>query len=92
MADLVRVAVDAMGGDNAPSAMVQGAVDAVNANKAIKVILVGKEDVIKTELSSYTYPQDQIEIKNATEVIETAEHPVAAIKRKKDSSDICWLS
>lgn len=91
MSDYTIVALDAMGGDNAPSAMIQGAVDAVNANKAIKVILVGKEDVIKNELSSHTYPQEQIEIKNATEVIETAEHPVAAIKKKKDSSMVVGL-
>jgi glycerol-3-phosphate acyltransferase PlsX len=80
-----------MGGDNAPAAMVQGAVDAVNANKNIKVILVGKEEAINAELSGLTYPKDQISIHNATEVIETAEHPVAAIKRKKDSSMVVGL-
>ena len=46
MSDLTVVALDAMGGDNAPSEMVKGAVDAVNIKKDIKVILVGKEDVI----------------------------------------------
>ncbi|CBK74754.1 Fatty acid/phospholipid biosynthesis enzyme [Butyrivibrio fibrisolvens 16/4] len=83
MGDYTVVALDAMGGDNAPKEMVKGAVDAVNLNKEVKVILVGKEDVIKSELQSYSYPADQIEIKNATEVIETAEHPVMAIKRKR---------
>jgi glycerol-3-phosphate acyltransferase PlsX len=91
MGDYTVVALDAMGGDNAPSEMVKGAVDAVNSNKNIKVVLVGKEEIIKQELSSYTYAADQIEIKNATEVIETAEHPVAAIKRKKDSSMVVGL-
>lgn len=91
MGDYTVVALDAMGGDNAPSEMVKGAVDAVNLNKEVKVILVGKEDVIKSELQSYQYPTEQIEIKNATEVIETAEHPVMAIKRKKDSSMVVGL-
>lgn len=91
MSELTIVALDAMGGDNAPSEMVKGAVDAVNLNKDIKVILVGQEDVVKEELAKHTYLSDQIEIKNATEVIETAEHPVAAIKRKKDSSMVVGL-
>ena len=66
MSELTIVALDAMGGDNAPSEMVKGAVDAVNLNKDIKVILVGQEDVVKEELAKHTYPSDQIEIKNAT--------------------------
>ncbi len=91
MSELTVVALDAMGGDNAPSEMIKGAVDAVNLNKSVKVILVGKEEIIKEQLSSYSYPADQIEIKNATEVIETAEHPVMAIKKKKDSSMVVGL-
>lgn len=91
MSELTVVALDAMGGDNAPSEMVKGAVDAVNLKKDIKVILVGREADINTELAKYSYPKEQIEIKNATEVIETAEHPVAAIKRKKDSSMVVGL-
>ncbi|SFH62198.1 phosphate:acyl-[acyl carrier protein] acyltransferase [Pseudobutyrivibrio sp. OR37] len=91
MSELTVVALDAMGGDNAPSEMVKGAVDAVNLKKDIKVILVGREADINTELAKYSYPKEQLEIKNATEVIETAEHPVAAIKRKKDSSMVVGL-
>ena len=83
---LQGVALDAMGGDNAPREMVKGAVEAVRKRKDIKVLLTGKEDVIRKELSAYTYPEEQIEIVNATEVIETAEPPVKAIRGKKDSS------
>ena len=54
--------------------------------KKIKVFLVGKEDVIKEELKKYTYPAEQIEIVPASQVIETAEPPVNAIRSKKDSS------
>ena len=85
MSEITRVALDAMGGDNAPREMVKGAVEAVQKRKDIKVLLTGKEDVIRKELSAYTYPKEQIEIVNATEVIETAEPPVMAIRRKKDS-------
>ena len=86
MSDMTRVALDAMGGDNAPGEIVKGAVDAVNSRKEIEVILTGKEEVIKQELVKYTYPEEQIRIVDATEVIETAEPPVMAIRRKKDSS------
>lgn len=86
MSDMTRVALDAMGGDNAPGEIVKGAVDAVNSRKEIEVILTGKEEVIKQELAKYTYPEEKIRIVDATEVIETAEPPVMAIRRKKDSS------
>ena len=83
---MVKVALDAMGGDNAPSAIVQGAVEAIAQNSSIKVYLVGKEELVKEELGKYTYNAEQIEIVNATEVIEMAEPPVMAIRKKKDSS------
>ena len=86
MAEYVNVAVDAMGGDNAPTEIVKGAVEAVNADKRVKVFLVGKEPVIREELKAYTYDAEQLEVVHAEEVIETAEPPVMAIRRKKDSS------
>ena len=52
----------------------------------MKVFLVGREDVIQKELANYQYNKEQIEVVNATEVIETAEPPVKAIRGKKDSS------
>ena len=86
MAEMVNVAVDAMGGDNAPEEIVKGAIEAANDNKRIKVWLVGKQDAVNAELSKYTYDAAQVEVVNATEVIETAEPPVVAIRTKKDSS------
>ena len=86
MEDKVIVAVDAMGGDNAPVEPVKGAVDAVNAKDNIYVVLTGKEEVIRSELAKYTYNKEKITVRNATEVIETGEPPVMAIKKKKDSS------
>jgi len=86
MADMVNVAVDAMGGDNAPGEIVKGAIEAVNAEKRIKVFLVGREPVIAEELKKYTYHPEQVEVVHAEEVIEMAEPPVMAIRKKKDSS------
>lgn len=86
MENYTCVAVDAMGGDNAPVEIIKGACDALNENQSIKVFLTGKEDVIRSELQKYTYDENRVEIVNATEVIETAEPPVLAIRNKKDSS------
>ena len=54
MQELVKVVVDAMGGDNAPQETVKGAVDAVNTRKDIKVILTGRQELVEGELSKYT--------------------------------------
>lgn len=86
MAELVNVAVDAMGGDNAPVEIVKGAIEAANEDKRIKVFLVGQEDVVNKELEKYQYDPAQVEVIHAQEVIETAEPPVMAIRSKKDSS------
>ena len=86
MSELVKVAVDAMGGDNAPQETVKGAVEAVQESSSLKVFLVGKEEIIKNELMKYSYDQDRVEVVNATEEIEMAEPPVMAIRTKKDSS------
>ena len=86
MQEITKVALDAMGGDNAPMEIVKGAVNAVSSRKDIKVFLVGQEDVVKEELAKYSYPADQIEVVHAPEVIEMAEAPVVAIRKKKQSS------
>ncbi len=86
MEELVTVALDAMGGDYAPVETVKGGVDAVNASKEIKVLMVGDEEKIRKELAKYTYDQERIEVVGATEVIDNNEPPVQAIRNKKDSS------
>lgn len=86
MSELVNVAVDAMGGDNAPAEIVKGAIEAVRESGKVKVFLVGKENAIKEELKKYEYDEKQVEVVHAEEVIETAEPPVMAIRKKKDSS------
>ena len=92
MAETVRVVVDAMGGDNAPAEPVKAAVEAVAEREDIDVILTGRQDVIEKELSKFqNYPKERIQIVNTTEVIETAEPPVLAIRKKKDSSMVVAL-
>ena len=83
---MVNVAVDAMGGDNAPGEIVKGAVEAINAEKKVKVFLAGREPLLKEELKKYSYNPEQLEIVHAEEIIETGEPPVMAIRKKKDSS------
>lgn len=92
MQETVKVAVDAMGGDNAPGEVVKGAVEAANERPEIKIFLVGKEEKVKAELAKYTYKDTQIEVVNAQEVIETAEPPVMAIRKKKDSSIVVAMN
>ena len=86
MSEYIKVAVDAMGGDNAPQEIVKGAVEAVNESSKVKVYLVGMKEAVERELSGHTYPKEQIEVVPASEIIETAEPPVMAIRKKKDSS------
>lgn len=82
----VVIALDAMGGDYAPTETVKGAIEAVNECPEMKVLLVGKEEEIKKELSNYSYEYDSIEVVNATEIIDMGEVPTKAIREKKDSS------
>jgi len=85
---MVKVALDAMGGDNAPLEVVKGAVDALRKDESVKVYLCGDEVAIRdclTQLSA-DFSADRLEIVNCTEVIEMGEPPVNAIRRKKDSS------
>lgn len=91
MQDMIRVAVDAMGGDNAPDEIIKGVMEAVALREDIQVLLVGKEEMIREKLKGYSYREQQVEVVNATEVIETAEPPVAAIRTKKDSSIVVGL-
>ncbi len=86
MADLVNIAVDAMGGDNAPSEIVKGAVLSLDKARDFKITLVGREDDVRAELSKYTYDPDRIDVLHASEIIEMAEPPVMAVRNKKDSS------
>lgn len=83
----MRIAVDAMGGDYAPAAIVAGAVEAAQKLAHLeKVILVGRQDAIETELRKLGGRPGNVEIFHCTEVVEMNESPATAVRRKKDSS------
>lgn len=92
MKEWIKVAVDAMGGDHAPAEIVKGSIEAVQTSDKLKVYLVGQKDAIEAELSKYSYPEQQVEVVHAQEVIEMAEPPVMAIRRKKDSSIVVAMN
>ncbi len=91
MDNYIKVVVDAMGGDNAPGEIIKGAVEALAAAEDIKILLVGQEEILKKNLEQYTYDKDRLTVVNASEVIEMAEPPVKAIRRKKDSSIVVGM-
>ncbi len=81
----MKIAVDAMGGDNAPEAIVKGSIQSRDEYK-VSIFLSGKESVIKKILEKNTSDFNNIEILNAEEVISNEDKPVMALRRKKDSS------
>ena len=82
---IAPVAVDAMGGDHAPGAIVQGAVNA--ARKGIPVVLVGSEGPVRDQLARLRVGEDlPVEVHHASEVVEMHDHPGQAMRRKKDNS------
>lgn len=82
---MYRIILDTMGGDNAPKAIIDGARLALDRFSDVFITFVGKKEVIERFLSD-DMPKDRFEIVNAREEIEMAEPPVAAIRKKKDSS------
>ena len=78
----ITIALDAMGGDNAPVEICKGAFEACNQYNDIEIILTGDKDRIKACLT----PHDRIHIEHAAEIIDPDEHPANAIRKKKDSS------
>ena len=87
MSEIIRVALDGMGGDLAPVEMVRGAVKAVQEMDNVKITILGDEKAINEELNNAEgYDKERIVVYPTTEVIEMAEPPVNAIRSKKDSS------
>lgn len=86
---MTRIVVDAMGGDNAPKAIVDGCIKAVN-DFNIKITLVGPENMVRECLSGYK--GDKIDIVNAEDVITNDDDPAKAIRRKADSSIVVGMN
>lgn len=82
----MRIALDAFGSDKAPFPEVEGAVLAIKENFCEKVLLVGDEKILATELAKYYYDKDRIEIVHSTQRIEMTDVPAEAARKKRDSS------
>lgn len=99
---MIKILVDAMGGDNAPQATVQGCVEALENDKELYLILTGRQNDIEAELSKYKYDKKRLEIVDCPDVIDMNDIPTEAVKRKQSSlmtaywmlkkeDDICGL-
>ena len=88
----MRIVVDAMGGDFAPKVNVDGAIDALRAFEDMEIVLVGPQELVSKTISEYADQQaaatvkDRLTVVDAPEVITTEEHPVMALRRKKNST------
>ncbi|KJU81854.1 glycerol-3-phosphate acyltransferase PlsX [Candidatus Magnetobacterium bavaricum] len=80
------IALDAMGGDNAPSVTIEGAVESLNLYSDVSIILVGDEEAIKKHLNGKSYPKDRLSIRHASQVVDMQETPTTALRKKRDSS------
>lgn len=81
----MKIIIDAMGGDNAPQAPVEGGCRAAD-ELDVNIVFVGKKEAVEEELSKYNYNKDRIEIVNAEDVITNHEEPAKAVRSKKDAS------
>lgn len=90
---MIRVAVDAMGGDNAPQAEIAGALQALTSLPERFIIqLVGRSEVINAELAKYPdADRSRLEVHEAAEIIGMAEKPLAAVRSKRKSSIVIGL-
>lgn len=89
---MIRIALDAMGGDNAPGEIVRGGVEAAIGLEDVKVLLVGVKEQIDAELAKYpkevaaATKKGTLEVIHAPDVAEMDESPVTAVRKKKDCS------
>lgn len=84
----MRIALDVMGGDKAPEAIVEGAVEALQAHgrDLEKLYLVGEESIVKAQLDRLSCPLGKIEIVHASEIVTMHDSAVKSVRQKKDSS------
>src|SRR5258708_4858955 len=85
MTEVARIALDAMGGDHAPSEVVKGALLAA-AEYPVEIILVGQEDVVWKELAEAGPAPRNIEVFDAREVVTMEDTALAPLRRKRNSS------
>ncbi len=83
---MLKIVVDAMGGDNAPVEIIKGALQALDVRKNFAVIFTGDGEIIKTELAKYKYDKTRVEVVHCTEVVTNDDVPTSAVRSKRDSS------
>ncbi len=88
---MVKVAVDAMGGDNAPEEIVKGAISALSSLNDLYIYLVGRQEIIEPILKQLDYQSSRVEIIHADEMISSNDDPGLSIRNKKDSSMVTAL-
>ena len=86
----MKIAIDGMGGDNAPKSNVEGVVSAIKEYN-IDIIITGDKDALEKEFANYEFDRSKLEIVHTTEIIENEDKPVKAIRSKKDSSMVVAL-
>ena len=89
---MLKIIVDAMGGDNAPAEIVKGALDAVKERSDFKLVLTGDEDLVNRELDKYTFDASRVEVIACTQVITNDDVPTQAVRAKRDSSLVVGLN
>ena len=88
---MVRVIVDAMGGDNAPAEIIEGALLALEKRKNFSLVFTGDEALVERELAKYSYDPDRVEVIPCKEVITGDDIPTSAVRTKRDSSLVVGL-
>ncbi len=83
---MIRIVLDAMGGDNAPYVTVEGAYDAVEEVPDLEVLLVGPEEIVRPVIKKYARDHERVLLYHASQWIEMDEEATAPLRRKKDSS------
>ncbi len=83
---MMKIAVDAFGGDTSPYSQIKGGIDFLNETKDVGLVFTGDKEILERELSKYKYDSSRVFIEHAPEVISNEEAPTTAIRAKKDSS------
>jgi phosphate acyltransferase len=91
---MIKVALDAMGGDHAPAAVVEGALMAARENQGkYRIILTGPEEIIRSQLSGFGYSGDGgLEIFHAPDIVAMDEAPTSVLKNKPNSGLVACVS
>lgn len=88
---MLKIVVDAMGGDNAPGEIVKGALQALPLREDFMLVLTGDEDIVRHELAKYKYDASRVEVVHTSQVITNDDIPTQAVRTKKDSSLVVGL-